>query len=55
MNVPAHIETNQCSYTCCDVISRAFCRARMYPMAKKGVADLCYNVHNGIKVFLLCR
>ena len=55
MKVPAHVETNPYSYTYYDVISCAFCHFRMYPIAKKGVADLCYNVHTGIKIFSLRR
>ena len=35
----AHMETNQCTF--CDVISRALCHDRTYPVAtQKDVADL---------------
>ena len=55
MNECSGTRRNQSIYVakCCDVISRAFRRARTYPMAKKGVADSCYNVHTNIKVFSL--
>ena len=54
MNVPAHIETNQYSYVLqCDITCLLPCLHISY--GQKGVADLCYNVHAGIKVFSLRR